>query len=67
MNLCLFLLPCSTTTGPYSQHIGKNANLEFDIMFFVMKYVENVPIKEYAYKGEVFIETEEEYELLNYC
>lgn len=32
-----------------------------------MKYVENIPIKEYDYKGEVFIGTEAEYELLNYC
>lgn len=33
----------------------------------IVKCIENVPIKEYAYKGEVFIETEDEYELLNYC
>ena len=32
-----------------------------------MKCVENIPIKEYDYKGEIFIETEEEYELLDYC
>ena len=26
-------LPCSMTTGACSQHIGKNANLEFDNVF----------------------------------